>query len=514
MIGFLLLSCKSNEFKTIVPEGAKAGDLNLKSFKYKIDKQSYNAEKGSIIVPENWNNNNTKLISLPILIIHSISSEHAEPIFYLGGGPGFSNMYFKPPQYLLTSHDIVMVGYRGADGSMIFDLPEVKKALKGVKNDVLSEQSVKNISIAFQNSLKRLQDKGVDINCYTMLHVIMDIEAARKALKYDNIDLLSESYGTRIAQIYAIMHPESIFRSVMIGVNPPGCFVWEPDIIDSQIQYYARLWAKDPECLKLSPDLTKTVHNIAYNMPSHWLIFPINNGKVRIVIFGLLFGRKTAAMAFDTLIAAEKGNPAGLALMSFAYNLFIPSSSIWGDLALKAISADFDPDRDYFSEMEPPNAILGAAESKLLWGSAQFSKLTIKKIPEEFRKIQKSNVNTLLISGSVDFSTPAENATKKLLPELCNGKQVILAEMGHCGDLWSVQPEAIKLLLTSFYDTGIADESLIKYIPMDFHVSLGLHEIAWILLIVSLLVFVFLVFLVYFIIKLIKHHKNKNKLEA
>ncbi|HOC52759.1 MAG TPA: alpha/beta fold hydrolase [Caldisericia bacterium] len=506
----LLTSCNTNKLGTIVPKDAKAGDLILESFKLKIDKQIYNAEHGTLVVPENWNNDSSKLISLPVLIIHSVDSKPIEPIFYLGGGPGASNMSFKPPHFLLINHDVVLVGYRGADGSMIFDLPEVKKAIKGVGNDLLSKESVINLSRAFDNSFKKLIEKGVDLNCYTMLDVIMDMEAARKALKYDKINLLSDSYGTRVAQIYAYRHPESIFRSVMIGVNTPGGFVWEPDIIDNQIRYYAKLWAKDPECLKLSSDLTKTVHNMSYNMPSHWLFLPINQGKVRTIIFGMFSSRKTAAMAFDALLAAEKGDPSGLALMSIAYNLMVPSSSIWGDLATKAISADFDPDRDYFSEMEPPDAILGAADSKLVWGCTQFfTKLPIKSIPEEFRKVQNSDVETLLISGSVDFSTPAENATKKLLPELSHGKQIIFSEMGHCGDLWSLQPKAFELLLTSFYNTGIADESLVSYLPMDFHVSLGFPEIAKILLLISFVILVALFTLVFFIVRRIKKHKNK-----
>jgi len=55
-----------------------------------------------------------------------------------------------------------------------------------------------------------------------------DFEAVRKALDYDRIDLLSESVGTRTAMIYAWRYPESIHRSVMMSVNPPGHFLWDP----------------------------------------------------------------------------------------------------------------------------------------------------------------------------------------------------------------------------------------------------------------------------------------------
>jgi hypothetical protein len=189
-------------------------------------------------------------------------------------------------------------------------------------------------------------------------------------------------------------------------------------------------------------------------------------------------------MVFDAYVTAEKGDASGLALMSMAYD-FMPSTSIWGESALKAASADFDSSRDYFTEMDPPNSILGAPVSKLLWGAAQFANLPIKKIPEEFRKSQPSEVETLLISGSIDFSTPAEFATKELLPYLSKGKQVILSEMGHDGDVWNVQPEATRLLLTSFYDTGVPNDSLFVYQPMDFDAKLKFPKLAKLVLVTN-----------------------------
>ena len=45
--------------------------------------------------------------------------------------------------------------------------------------------------------------------------------------------------------IYAWRYPESIHRSVMIGVNPPGHFLWDAKTTDEQIRRYAALCAKD-----------------------------------------------------------------------------------------------------------------------------------------------------------------------------------------------------------------------------------------------------------------------------
>jgi pimeloyl-ACP methyl ester carboxylesterase len=318
------------------------------------------------------------------------------------------------------------------------------------------------------------------------MEVIEDMEAARMALGYERINLLSMSYGTRVAYLYGIKHPNSIHRSAMIGVNPPGHMVWEPKTIDAQLQYYAGLWAKDSKMFARSSDLLATMRHVLHNMPRKWLFFNIDPGKVRIVTFLLLFHRQTAPLVFDAYVAAERGDPSGLALMSMAYNYTYPSMITWGEMASKAVSADFDSSRDYSTEMDPPTSMsrqssttgLGSPMGKLLWGPLRFGAWPIKPIPEEYRKLQRSDVETLMISGSVDFSTPAEFATNELLPYLGRGKQITLSELGHIDDVWAIQPEATKRLLTSFYDTGVADDSLCTYVPMDFNVKWGFPKIA------------------------------------
>jgi len=116
---------------------------------------------------------------------------------------------------------------------------------------------------------------------------------------------------------------------------------------------------------------------------------------------------------------------------------------------------------------------LGSPMSKLLWGSLNYGQWPINQISEEFKKPQPSDVETLLLSGSVDFSTPAEYATKELMPCLTNGKQVFFSEYGHVGDVQYVNIENVRLILSGFYNTGLPDTSMNAYIPMDFSVKWG-----------------------------------------
>jgi len=493
-----------------VPDGAKAGDLTpLTPCDYQPygSQEKYDAECGTLTVRENWDNADSRLIALPVTRVRATGDNPVEPIFWLVGGPGDSNMGFKPPAWLLIKHDVVMVGYRGVDGSSVLDCPEVAQALKGVGGDLLSAESRANMGGAITRCAERLQGEGVDLDGYTMLEVVEDMEAARMGLGYERVNLLSSSYGTRVALIYAWQHPNRIYRSVMMGVNPPGHFIWEPENIDAQLAYYARLCAQDAGCSARTPDLAGTMRKVAHDMPRLWLFLPIDPGKMKMGTFlpGLA-NPGSAAWVFDAYIAAEQGDPSGLALASLASDFLLPPNT-WGDYIAKAVSAgDFDPARDYAIEMDPPNSILGSPWSLLFASSVK--DWPTKPIPAEFRQVQPSDVETLLVSGSIDFPTPAEFATDELLPYLTKGQQVILAEMGHqVADLFNVQPEATERLLTSFYDTGVADDSLYTYAPMDFSVSLGFPTLAKLLVAAVIIVPLLLVGGVVLIIRKIRKRR-------
>lgn len=127
----MTFACSSNRTEKLIPDRAKAGDIALKPCFFKTKTSKFRAECGTLIVSESWGEGHSCLISLPIIRVHSISDKPLEPIFYLAGGPGQTNMKFKPPDDLLANHDFVLVGYRGIDGSTKLDCPEVNRAIKG-----------------------------------------------------------------------------------------------------------------------------------------------------------------------------------------------------------------------------------------------------------------------------------------------------------------------------------------------------------------------------------------------
>jgi len=408
-----------------------------------------------------------------------------------------------PPVWMREKYETVAVGYRGADGSSVLHMPEVNQAMKGVGDDLLSQESLDNISAAIAQGVDRLQSEGVDLEGYTIPEVVADMEAARKALGYEQINLYSVSYGTRVAQIYSYLAPDSLHRSVQNAVNPPGRMVWEPDMVDTQLEYLSDLCAKDPVCSTRTDDLAEAFRNVMHNMPERWLFLPIDQGKVKVISF-IGFDAVGIGTISETIIAAEQGDPSGLAMASLAYN-FLIGGDILGDKLAKGASADMDLARDYLAELDPPDSIMGSPAALTVWGPAADVWPTTL-IPAELRQTQYTDVETLLVSGSIDFRSPPQYATNELLPYLNNGQQVIMSEHGH-NDVF-IQGDALEHLILSFYETGVGDDSLITYHPMDFTPQMNFPQIAKI----AMGILALLVLLLAVLLRLVIRRINRRRL--
>jgi len=451
-----------------VPAGAHAGQLTMHPCTYSTEKGAYAADCGTLVVPENRADPHSRLIALPVTRILARSSHPLAPIFHLNGGPGITNTTFPQANRLAAQHDVVMVGYRGVDGSSVLNCPEVTAALEN-SADFLAKASLSAYSQAFASCAKRLERSGVDLAGYTLAEQADDIEAARVALGYKRIDLLSESAGTRLAMIYAWRYPNSVDRSVMIGVNPPGNYVYSGAEIDQGIERYSALCAQQPACRARTGNLAASMQHTAAHMASSWLSLPIKPGNALVGTFlGLTESTSEASpisgpMTLDSWISAAQGDPSGLWLLSTMAGLILPQSFTWGEFASIGMT-DAQPAERYFSSGAGGGSIIGNPLTEFLWGAGDLAHAWPANPGEnQYTSVQNSNVPTLLIGGTLDFATPAQNATKELLPHLPNGHQVILSGLGHVPDFWYYQPSASTRLLTTFYDTGRVDTS--RYTP-------------------------------------------------
>lgn len=460
-----------------VPAGARAGALEMSPCTYDTEAGSAAADCGTLVVPENRRDRGSDLIALPVIRIRATGGQPAEPIFRLNGGPGATNLEFPQASRLTGKHDVVLVGYRGVDGSRKLDCPEVTSALRR-SADLAGGESLRRATDAFADCAKRLTGDGIDLTGYSIAQRVDDLEAARTALGYQRINLISSSAGTRTAMVYSWRHPASLHRSAMIAANPPGHFVWDPRITDRQFARYTQLCARDTRCADRTGDLAATIRAEAGDIPSRWGVLPIKESNVRVAgMFGMFHSTEAAAplnapTTVDAWLAAREGDAAGMWAMSVLADLTVPTSFVWGEFASFGM-IDAPAAQRYYAAGGDPGSTLGNAATDALWGGADGFYKVWPDSPDNaaYQTLRRSDVETLVINGTVDFTTPAELSTGELMPSLAKGRQVKLAGMGHSADFWGNQQDAGTRLLTGFFDSGEVDESGYRAQAVDFEVG-------------------------------------------
>ncbi|HWO67118.1 MAG TPA: alpha/beta fold hydrolase, partial [Umezawaea sp.] len=309
-----------------VPDGAGAGSLALERCDYDTEAGPVAADCGTLVVPESRRDPASELIALPVVRIRATAAKPKEPVFRLGGGPGATNMGFPQASRLTGDHDVVLVGYRGVDGSRRLDCPEFAGAMHA-SGELAGSKDLPATTRAFELCATRLTREGVDLTGYSVVQRVEDMESARTALGYSKINLLSSSAGTRTAMVYSWRHPEALHRSAMVSVNPPGHFVWDPRITDSQFAQYAEMCRADAGCAARTPDLAASIRDAAADIPERWGPFRVKDTNVRILSqYGMHHnGAGSAPNNAPTLIDAYlSGDPGALWAMSVVGDVMLP----------------------------------------------------------------------------------------------------------------------------------------------------------------------------------------------
>ena len=465
IVGLAFMRAGRDPDHVSVPANARAGQLTLDPCTYEAEHATLEADCGKLVVPENRADPKSRLIAIPVTRIRAQSPSAKEPIFRFEGGPGKTNMTFPQADRFAKEHDVVLVGYRGVDGSARLDCPEVSAAMKKPR-DLLGAAARREIGKGFRDCAKRLTGEGFDLAGYTLQERVADFDDARKALGYDKIDMISESAGTRTAIAYASDHPEAVDRSVLVAVNPPGHFLWNGAVTDGLIGRYSQL-CEQADCD--AGDLAATMRRVSNDMPGRWMGLPIHSGNVRIAsFFGFMESTSAAAplnapMTIDAWAAAGRGDASGFWAGSLMANLFFPEGQVWGDVA--AIGrADLSSGREYLATGGGgKDSILRNAATQFLFGGGDlFDNWPAGPGDDAYSDIAPMDTETLLVTGELDGATPVGNQ-ETIMPSLRNGRSVVVEELGHTISFWAHQPRASTRLITTYLDSGRVDES--AYVP-------------------------------------------------
>ncbi len=178
---------------------------------------SVEARCATLSVPLDRGHADGEKIALHIAVVPALNRRSTSaPLFLLAGGPGQSaaDMYVAQSaafSRISRDHDLVLVDQRGTGRSsaLACEYPEDWQE---------PADPMPALRQATQACLGKYGDR---VRFYTTSVAVRDLDAARAALGYEQIDLYGASYGTRVAQLYMRRFPTRTHAAILDGVTFP-----------------------------------------------------------------------------------------------------------------------------------------------------------------------------------------------------------------------------------------------------------------------------------------------------
>jgi len=175
------------------------------------------ARCGTLEVAENPAEPDGRRISLKVAVAPATGkTTEDDPVFFFAGGPGQAAsetwvIIRSTLSKIRKNRDIVMIDQRGTGGSN-------KLACKSeVAEDLNQEIDWDLIRTETEACLANLDG---DPRMYTTSIAMGDYNLVREAMGYDKINIMGVSYGTRSAQVYLRLFPETVRTVTLDSVVP------------------------------------------------------------------------------------------------------------------------------------------------------------------------------------------------------------------------------------------------------------------------------------------------------
>ena len=396
----------------------------------------YAADCGTLVVPENRADPQSRLIALPVTRIRARSAHPAEPIFRLEGGPGVTNMEFAKASRFADDHDVVLSAIAALTAPSVSTARRSSPALKH-STDFLGEASFRRVRRRFRlrqpphgrrRRPRRLRPAAAG----------RGPRGRPQGLGYDRIDLVSESaedpHRDDLCLGASREHPplgddrRQPARALPLGRT-------DHRRADRPLR---RALLAGRSCSTRTDDLVATMRQTA-RRHARALVLLADQGRERPCHLLLRAhgdhvrcGRwpSLGPITLDAWLAAADGDASGFWFQSLLpADLAFPESFVWGQMAAAA-RLDAGGDRLFSSGSLKPDSNLGDAATAFTWGGGRMADYWPAVADEdEDRTVRASNVETLLIGGELDFATPPQAATEAP-PHLPNGRQVVLPDSG------------------------------------------------------------------------------------
>ena len=395
------------------------------------------AECGSFEVPEDYAVPDGRRITLRVAVLPSLTQPaEPDPMFMLAGGPGQSAVAIAAAVQqtlgVVNRHrDIVLIDQRGTGESTPL---ECALDFDGTAFDPEAQAE------AVGDCLSGLD---ADPTSYTTVNHFRDLDAVRRALGYQRINLYAGSYGTRVAQVYMRERPGALQAVVMDAVASMGMRVGLEMGADAQLALdglFERC-QRNLACEQRFPDLQRRFEALLADLrasPRRLELADAATGEPGIVemddrrfalgLRALLYSPQTQRLVPLLIHQAAEGNWLGLVGLTSSFTQRLLEVMNPGLMLAVLCSEDL-------ADIEA--ADIPAAERTSFVGTAQIDEFLgyCAAWPKPTRTVDWTPVSNdelpvLLLSGGLDPVTPPYRA-EEVAATLGNSRHLIVPAGGH-----------------------------------------------------------------------------------
>lgn len=214
----------------------------------------YLVECGTVTAPLEYAQPDGPTIRLAVAVFRTpYRNPRPGPVIFLSGGPGsntldsFAGGLGSTLDALLRQRDVILLDQRG----MGYSEPNLSCPETG-----------EDTATPVDDCRARLEGQGVKLSAFNTVESAGDVDAVRRALGYDQVTIVTGSYGTTLAMTVMRHHPASVRAAVLVSSAPPEVDLLPGLITGFQeaIDAFFAACAADPQCSTQYPDLERVFY--------------------------------------------------------------------------------------------------------------------------------------------------------------------------------------------------------------------------------------------------------------
>lgn len=387
-----------------------------------------------------------------------------DPVFFLAGGPGQSAIDLAGAMSALLARlgnrrDLVFVDQRGTGRSAPLACADEPPAQPLAE---LAEPTHTQTRMAACLAQLEKLPYG-DLRHYTTWVAMQDLDAVRRALGVEQVDLVGGSYGTRAALEYMRQFPRAVRRAVIDGVAPPDMVMPAAFSTDNQAAMDAEIAACEAAqpCRVRYPTLRADWHALLAGLPREVsVVHPVSGVPERFTLtrdfaLGLarvpLYVPALAAGLPLALSQAARGRFEPLVGLAAALGAGNPGRLFEG-MHFSVVCAEDGPRLG--QSADPPGADFGTTFAD------QYRQICARwprgPVPAAFYSVPPAVAATLVLSGGADPVTPPRHGARVAKALGPKARHVVAAQAGH----GVMSLGCMRDVLFRFIDAETDDEAL------------------------------------------------------